>query len=364
MESAPTLVRATLTAYLEDARSGIRQTLGDYFSRKVFDLRGIGAWGSDVALRLHEFSAGGKMLRGALVLLGADIFSRERDGEELKLSAAVELLQSALLIHDDIMDRDMLRRGAESVHAQYRRLGAALGVGEPDRFGESLGICAADVAIFAAFEIVASLAVPGSILAAVTAMCSREMTYVGAAQMQDVTFGHSPRAASEEEVRRLYLYKTGRYTFSLPLSLGGLLAGAPERSVEALSQAGERMGVLFQLKDDEIGLFGSPAQTGKPGGSDITEGKQTLYHVRLVRAASPSQRRRLARILGNQGANDREIEYVRSLVMELGVRDELSAEMTRLAEEAHALADTIYDASSAGLRIVHELIEYNLRRGR
>lgn len=364
MAPAPSLVRTGFPAYLENARSGIRGTLGDYFSRKSQEMHGIGVWGSDVGLRLHEFTAGGKMIRGALVLLGGDLFSRDRDGEELKLAAAVELLQSALLIHDDIMDRDTLRRGGESVHAQYTRLGTALGVTETERFGESLGICAGDVAIFSAFELIASLEVPGPTLAAVTAMCSREMTLVGAAEMQDVTFGHSGSPASEGEVRLLYLYKTGRYTFSLPLALGGMLAGAGEATVEALARVGDRMGILFQLKDDEIGLFGAPRETGKPNGRDIAEGKQTLYQVRLLQAANESQRARLSRILGNRQASERDIAYVRRLVEELGVRDELAGEMLRLAEEGHALADALCGARDEGLHLLHELIEYNLHRGR
>lgn len=362
MENAGLLVRTGLSDYLRSAKSEIHDILSGRLGRKSRELDRVCEWGPDVSRRLEEFAVAGKMLRGALVLLGADLFSRERDGEELKVAAAVELLQSALLVHDDIMDRDEYRRGQASVYAQYDRLGSARGVSEAAHFGASMGICAGDVAIFTAFEILGGLHVPARTLASILSLVSKEMTYVGVAQMQDVYLGQSAGRVEESDVYSLYLYKTGRYTFSLPLMLGGLLAEAPRRTVDSLAHLGERLGILFQMKDDEIGLFGDADQTGKPCGSDIAEGKKTLYHLQLLRAVGPAERRRLTAILGNPNIGEDEIAYVRELVVNLGIRDGLEAEMERLADEAHAIADSLGEVEPSILGIVHELVDFNLSR--
>ena len=354
------LLAVSLSAHLSESRGEVREFVSEYLRQKRRDLERIGRWGTDVSDRLLEFTTGGKMIRGSLVLLGADLFGRPRDGEEIKVAAAVELMQSSLLVHDDIMDRDEMRRGMASVYSQYSRLGRSQGLPDPSHFGESMGICAGDVAIFTAFELLGELEGPAT--PSIISLCSKEMTYVGVAQMQDVFLGQSEAAVDEGDVYLLYLYKTGRYTFSLPLMLGSLLAGASERTVDSMARLGERLGVVFQMKDDEIGLFGESEETGKPCGTDIKEGKKTLYHLHLMRSASEEQRPRLRAIFGNRSIGNEEVEYVRNLIVDLGIRDHLAAEMVRLADEAHAIADGLDGVAREQLSLIHDLIEYNLTR--
>lgn len=362
MDGTALLVRTALAEHFRFSKAEIAGALESHFARKARDLEHVGPWGPDVALRLDEFVASGKMIRGALVLLASELFGRPRDGEELKVAAAVELLQSALLVHDDIMDRDRYRRGRESVYSQYATLGEMRGVAEPLHFGQSMGICAGDVAIFTAFELLGSLTLETIGLSKIMSLVTREMTYVGVAQMQDVYHGQAAVDVAERDVYVLYLYKTGRYTFALPLMLGGLIADAPPGSLDSLAKLGETLGVLFQMKDDEIGLFGNSQEIGKPWGSDVREGKKTFYYLHLMRDASPEQRSRLAAVFGNKGAGPEEICYVRELVERLGIRKSLSGEMGRLAEKAHAIADQIDGVDPNRLELVHELVDFNLKR--
>ncbi|HUX20133.1 MAG TPA: polyprenyl synthetase family protein, partial [Spirochaetia bacterium] len=171
-----------LTEHLSQSKSEIGGYLREFLHRKRRDLERVGRWGSDVADRLAEFSDAGKMIRGSLVVLGSDLFGRPRDGEEMRVASAIELMQTSLLVHDDIMDRDETRRGMASVHSQYSRLGRSQSLGDPLHFGESMGICAGDVAIFTAFEMLGELEVPARTHAAIISLCSKEMTYVGVAQ--------------------------------------------------------------------------------------------------------------------------------------------------------------------------------------
>lgn len=347
---------------LATEKSEIRAYLAAHLSAKSAELERVNLWGRDVVLRLQELVTNGKMLRGALVMLASDLVGRTRDGEEVKIAAVLELIQSSLLVHDDIMDRDEVRRGRETIHAQYRRLAQSHALPDPEHFGEAMAICAGDVAIFTAFEILGGLRTEPERHTAILSLLAREMCSVGVAQMHDLYIGRSSGNVSESEVYRLYLYKTGRYTFSLPLILGATLAGEQGATVERFSRLGELLGVLFQIKDDEIGLFGRTTRTGKPIGTDVREGKKTLFHLRLLDSAPAQELERALAVLGNPFATTRDISYIRGLVVRLGIRERLAAEMARIAEEAHRLADGLEGAVPYALEAMHDFIDYNLTR--
>ena len=106
--------------------------------------------------------------------------------------------------------------------------------------GQSLGICAGDVGFFLAFEILSKLKIKGRIYREILRLFSQEISYVGLAQMMDVYYGASKGSISEQDILKLYLYKTGRYTFSLPLMTGALLAEQPKRTLS----------IIFDLRGD------------------------------------------------------------------------------------------------------------------
>ena len=247
----------------------------------------INAWGPDLGGRLLDFALRGKMVRGGLLLLGHEMHAagggRAAPRPVLRAAAAMEIIHSSLLIHDDIMDNDRLRRGGRTIFAQYEQAGRRARAVDPAAFGRSMGICAGDVGYFLAWEILSGLAVDAERKVELLALVSRELSYVGLAQMQDVAFSAFPRIPSRDDVLALYIYKTARYTFALPLMAGALIAGAPAAERRRLCELGERLGVIFQVRDDELGIFGSEAETGKPVGSDIREGKKTLLYLELIR---------------------------------------------------------------------------------
>ncbi len=354
-----------MSAYFDEQKRKIGARLRELFARKGRELARINPIGADLSRRLYRFSVQGKMIRGGLVTLGYQMFTPkgvEPPPQVIEAAAAVELFQSALLVHDDIMDRDITRRGLKTIFYQYARLANRRGLSESYHLGESLGICAGDVAFFLAFEVLARLEVPGELYREILELCAREISYVGVAQMQDVYWGGSGAAAREEDILRMYLYKTGRYTFSLPLMVGALLAGGPPQTVAALERLGEALGIIFQIKDDELGLFGSEEQTGKPAGSDVRAGKKTLFHEYLRRFAPAEHRRRLAGIFGNAALPAEELAYVRRLVEELGIRRAVQARVDEAAGRARRLIDELEGAGQDGRRLLEGLLEYSVAR--
>ncbi len=282
-------------------KTAIEHYLRTFFIKKQKELSSVNVWGSDVCKRYLTFALQGKMIRGCLIILGFEMFGKKATEDVVKAAAAMELFQSALLIHDDIMDHDTMRRGQRTIFAQY-------GV---NHFGESMGMCAGDIGFFFAFELLADMSQQKY---AILPLICRELVKVGVAQMQDVSVGNQKEIPSEADILNLYRYKTARYTFSLPLMVGAILAGQSEATINILEKLGEDLGIMFQLKDDELDFE-----------SDQREGKKTL------------------------------------LWLYQGNRSKVDDRMATLAKEAKGLIAKL-PVDAPGARMLGELLEYNIHR--
>jgi geranylgeranyl diphosphate synthase type I len=281
----------------------------------------------------------------------------------LRAAAALEIFHSALLIHDDVMDNDRLRRGFRTIFAQYENVGTRGRAADPERYGKNMGICAGDVCFFIASDMVARLNLEPGRRMAFQALLAREHAYVGLAQMQDVTFGAFSRTPPVHDVYTLYLYKTARYTFSLPLMAGAVLAGRSGRILDRLAELGEYLGVIFQARDDEIGVFGAERKTGKPVGSDIREGKKTLLYIEFLRKARGSERRKLAGLFGKAALAPSDVAYMRWAIERSGARKRLQDMMGEMASRAEKLISSLRIAE-CHRAILREICAESLQRGR
>jgi geranylgeranyl diphosphate synthase type I len=118
---------------------------------------------------------------------------------------------------------------------------------------------------------------------------------------------------------------------------------------------------VFQIKDDEIGLFGSPGTTGKPVGSDIRQGKKTLYSAGLLDRAAGADKDRFSAVFANPGASPADIGFVRDLAARLGVRDDVRRTMARLARKAGSGIQAL-PVREDHRGILRGLLEYSLDR--
>lgn len=324
---------------------------------------------------LNEFATAGKLLRGSLVFLGYELGAGRApdEGEHqnlLDLACAMELLQSSLLIHDDIMDRDEFRRGRPAIHSHYKSLLHNRGIAEAGHHGQSLAICLGDIAIFAAWDIIGNLQVPAPLLIELSKKISGELMGVGLAQMLDVAAAAAAEAGlpgffSEVEneaeiIENIYRNKTGRYSVSLPLSLGALLAGAPKEDIALLEQAGEELGLVFQIKDDELGLWGNAEKLGKSLGLDIRENKKTLYRHEFLKINTDPH---FAALFGNARAEAKEIDELINEIENRGIKEKLNILMEDKMQGARALlADFLADLPLKTQKKFEDFIQYNLKR--
>lgn len=323
----------------------------------------VNSWAPDLRGRLSEFATRGKLVRGSLVAVGARVFGHEPDIDVYQIAAALELIQSFLLIHDDIMDKDATRRGAPAIYEQYRQTGVQSGFGRSRQFGESMGICGGDVAMLLAFEAVATTSLDPSLRIDLVRRIAGEIGDVGIAQMADVANGHGRDPATETEILSVHRWKTGRYTFSLPLMLGARIAEAPEAEAENLGHWGELQGIIFQIRDDQLGLMEDGNSTGKPVGSDVTADKKTLHRLKLFAAAPGTRWEAVPSYFGNPISSG-QLGEIRDALAELGVLDEIEDEVRRLNSESDLILEQLDLVSDAARCELREIAQFNLGRRR
>jgi Geranylgeranyl pyrophosphate synthase len=348
---------ADTLAYLESRRAPILEALHRLPSPP-------GGRAADSLERIAEFCSRGKMLRGCLVFLGWDTARAELtaqaelarvDAERVAaVAAAMELFQAGLLAHDDIMDRDLTRRGAPTIHAAYAAEARASGARDGEHLGEALGICLGDLCYFEAYALIGRGAIVG--------LCSEVLAEVAVAQMSDVAWGATGEEPSEEDILAMYRGKTARYSFSLPLAAGALVAGEAGLG-DRLAGLGDRLGILFQMRDDELGLFGDPAVTGKAVGSDLREGKKTLFRSRLLAAAGEREAVRLGPLFrGEVEPAAADLDYIRALADELGVTSSLAAMSEAAESEARDIIRALPRLTPETQAVLEGLVEYVTKR--
>ena len=320
---------------------------------------------------MKRYVLSGKMLRGILACLGSELFS-ERQGpsrEALRLAAALELFQAGLLVHDDIMDKDEIRRGNPTMHKIFEgaeaeaeaRKGTENHGKEIDfaDLGEAIGICVGDMFYFIAWKLISDIS------HRLGELFSRELVDVCLAQIKDVRLGTHPAFPTLSEVLEVYAYKTARYTICLPLSAGAAIAGRSD-AIPALEELGLNLGLLFQLQDDRLGLFGEAEALGKPVGSDIREGKKTPFMILLAQRLNDQERSRFSAIFGNRSIDRGDIDYVRGLVTAHGIDEELRALSRTYAEKSEAslarLRAEVHGLNAGKMAILEEFIHYSLER--
>ncbi|MEU3844307.1 polyprenyl synthetase family protein [Streptomyces sp. NPDC028635] len=292
----------------------------------------------DLAARVADFTrSGGKRTRSQLLwwssrACGGD--DRASVAAALRVGAALELLQTCALVHDDVMDGAVLRRGRPALHQDLRaRYAGSAPLGRAGRFGEAAGILAGDLALAWADDLVAETALPAPAVRPVRRLWSDMRTEMVAGQYLDV---HGQVTSAQGPARALHTacLKSALYSVARPLALGASLAGAEDGTVRALDAAGRCIGMAFQLRDDLDDVFGDPGRTGKSVGADIREGKPTyLTALARARAAAAGDDRALVvleRSLGDTGLTDAGLAQVREVLEATGARAVVEAKVGRL----------------------------------
>jgi geranylgeranyl diphosphate synthase type I len=279
---------------------------------------------------------GGKRLRPAFDYWGHRATAASHDDAVLVVAAAVELLHTFALVHDDVMDRSDRRRGHPTTHVALTGRHRDEGLdGDGDWFGLSGAVLAGDMTFVWADQMFESAPLPVAALARARQVFTRLRTEVVGGQYLDLRLAHEP-AASEAAARRVALLKSARYTVTRPLQLGAALApaGADEATSTALARYGDAVGLAFQMRDDILGLYGDPAVTGKSCLDDLREGKRTLLVLRALALAEGADHKLLAGALGDPLLDEDQARRCCDVIAASGALASVEA----LLDAQHALA--------------------------
>ncbi|MGL4387957.1 MAG: polyprenyl synthetase family protein [Brevinema sp.] len=218
--------------------------------------------------RLSEFTSRGKLLRGVFVFLVAESFGMRDNLSINKVAGAIEIAQSALLIHDDIMDNDDIRRGKAAMHKLFYEQGKI-----SENTGKSLALCLGDLAIFSLFSEI-------SFSSELVTLFSKELSFTALGQAFEIEQSDFEGELYQKDILSIMEYKTAHYTFVLPFMAGAILSDQEENIKQIIQKLGVIFGYLFQIHDDELNFL--PYEiTKKPSGGDIRENKKTLIRLKL-----------------------------------------------------------------------------------
>ena len=295
---------------IKDYISGYAQKADVYLKRLFESKKKEAAEIDPVAVRsldiLANYIAGGKRVRGALAVLGYELAGGKDFQKILPVSAAVEILHSSLLIHDDFIDRDELRRGKPTVHRIYAK-------GRGEHFGAAMAIVVADVGLFLSHQILAESAFKSRKVAQALSEFDRLLVNTGFGELLDIAFDYK-RKLTWEDVQKVRLYKTAHYTFVMPMVVGAILGGASRKQLKAISRYGEPVGIAFQIRDDILGVFSDPNVTGKSNESDIREGKKTFLYLKTMELAGKRDKIYLKKWYGSKSLTKRNLREIRDII--------------------------------------------------
>ncbi|MEO8284926.1 MAG: polyprenyl synthetase family protein [Chloroflexota bacterium] len=301
----------------------------------------------------------GKGLRPLLLMLCCGVAGGD-ELQALPAAAAVEIFHIWTLVHDDIIDRDDMRRGSPTVHARYKehaRNDHGLGASEAAHYGVAVAILAGDLQQSWAYALLGELSERGvdtnTVLALIRRMSESLTPQLLEGEMLDVQFALKPLdSITEDDVLHMLQQKTAALLeyaawAGATIGLGGRQddAGLAER----LGRFASLCGVAFQLQDDLLGLTADEALLGKPVGSDIREGKRTLTVYRALARLGESDREQLLATLGNDKATPTEITAALGLIQQSGAHDDIRVLADSYISQALAILDQLPQNKSVDL---------------
>jgi len=317
-------------------REMIDDTIKEYYSKEAKRRDYTSSFYRKLHANTEDFVlTGGKRLRPLLLLIGFLGYSPEGTDvkKALKVAASIEVLHSFLLVHDDIVDKDDMRRGKPAMHSRI-----APHIPEGITSSEDIAIILGDMMMFHSLDLALDSKIePKRIVKALKVMTDSAInTAIG--EIYDLLDNNKSLTKTEfEHILFVMTYKTSRYTISMPLAMGAILAGS-EKNPEDFEEIANLLGVAFQLQDDLLGVFGDMEKIGKSITSDIEEGKKTLIMKWLYDDSTEEEKKFILENLGKGEIGKEEFEKIKALIMEHGIKERIEKYIDEMLDEARVEA--------------------------
>ncbi len=316
-----TAIDVALEFYVKDLESTTAEQFGAYPVEAVTAFTSV-------------LERGGKRIRGSLAMVAYEMFGGTDTRLIMQAACALEILNTYILLADDIQDRSLTRRGGKTAHIILRDYHESNYLsGDSQHFGEAIAINSFLIALHYAMNIFAQLDVDPAIK--IKAIENVNKCFIATAHGQTLDiFNEVVANVTERDVWNVLEWKTAYYTFVNPLQLGAILAGANAGELATLAEYGIHAGRTFQLTDDIIGTFSDETETGKSPLDDIKEGKRTMLIAYALEKAGKPDAYFLEQCLGNQELTMAEYEHCKRILTECGALEYARKQAVKSADAA------------------------------
>jgi len=318
-------------------RDRVQQVLDGFLARQRTALAAVSPDLAPLMATITELLGGGKRLRSGFCYWGwrgAEGADTADDDRVVWVAAALEMFQAAALLHDDVMDGSDTRRGRPAAHRRLAELHRGRGwVGSSDAFGIAGAILAGDLCLSWSDEMFTGSGLPDAQLALGRGVFDQMRTELMAGQYLDM-FEQVQPTTTVARARHVIRYKSAQYTVEQPLLLGGSLGRASADLLAGYHAFGLALGEAFQLRDDVLGVFGDPGETGKPAGDDLREGKRTALVAAALDAADAGQVATVRRLLGDPSLDSSGVTQLQGLIVDTGALDRVEGLIAARLEES------------------------------
>lgn len=331
-----------------DLRPRVQLVVEEVIARQALAMGAVSSDLTPLIDSLIGLLSGGKRLRPAFCYWGwrgaanSDSFSECSEESVMRAASALEFLQACALIHDDVMDGSDTRRGLPAAHRHFESTHRDQGwIGSAEGFGVGAAILLGDLCLSWADELLLTSGLGDAAACRAKGVYDEMRTELMAGQYLDL-LEQARGGGSVDRALNVIRYKSAKYTIERPLHIGAAIAGAEPAVFAAYSGYGLPLGEAFQLRDDILGVFGDPSETGKPAGDDLREGKRTVMIALALEKASATQAAQVSRLLGDPALDTTGIADLQAIIEETGAlanTEQMIGDLLELALESLTTAE-------------------------
>lgn len=305
----------------------IEERLKQYLAEKSNSAKVYHPFIAEVYSNLEEYILRkGKRLASCSTLLTYKGYTNEIDDRILKVCVGIELYRHCILVHDDLIDRDELRRGGKTLNRLFADHRDA-------RFGEGMAVFIGDMVYALAIQSILSSGFAEEKLNRAVLLLSKGYQRVNESQILDLLFEYK-----DPDVDEWYVMASKRAAslFEVTILIGALLGNAPKRDLQILEKAATHMGYSFDIQDDFIDMFASMEQYGRSPGGDMALGKKPLHVIYTLSLVDQKKLAFLKNLIGKGSVSQGDLELIRGMVMESGGLGAAKEKSREHAEKAKA----------------------------
>lgn len=315
---------------LENYGTLIQGRLRNYFAEALKDARGYHPFTVKIYSDLEEFLLRkGKRLASYSTLLTYKGYTGKIDNKIIKVCVGIELYRHSILVHDDLVDMDNLRRGGNTLHKTFTE-------NYDTRFGEGTTIFVGNIVYAWAIQTIIESDFTEEKVARLLSILSKGYQEVNESQILDLLFENKDVDVSEW---RVMASKRAASLFKVTMLIGAILGGAPKKDLKILEEAATHIGYSFDIQDDIIDTYAPEETYGRPPCGDIALGKKPLHLINTLNSVDWKKSRALRNLIGKEHLSQKEIELTRAIIRESGGLEVAKNISRKHAKKARALVD-------------------------